>query len=437
MRLARGSTTVLAAITASVLALSGCGLGGSGQQPSNQAVTGEVKGQVSFQTWNLKSKFGDYFNGLISEFEKQHPGTKIEWLDQPADGYADKLSADASAGTLPDIMNLSPDLAYPLHQKKLLLDLDTAAPEAKQDYLPNAWQGYVMPSPDPAQRRNVAFPWYLNTGPNFYNKQLFSQNGLDPNKPPKTYDELREQGLRLAGVSGGKVAMLGQTPQIEDLGLYGVPLMDEGGTRFTFNDAKGVQLLELYKALYDAKALLPEALTSTYTGSGAKFLAQQVALSSGSAYDLQKFRTDAPSLYANIGITEPMTNTGKANMYLQGLSVSAQSKNKPTAIAFARFVTNAKNQLAFAKVVTVFPSTAGTLAEDFFTTEDGTDVGRVRVAAAKQLANAVNYTPVQLSDQMKTVLRNEIANAMLGKQSAKQALDNAVAQCDKLLRPNG
>ncbi|MGO1054162.1 extracellular solute-binding protein [Crossiella sp. CA198] len=437
MRLARGSTTVLAAMTATVLALSGCGLGGSGQQPGNQAVTGEIKGQVSFQTWNLKSKFGDYFTGLIAEFEKQHPGTKVEWLDQPADGYADKLSADATAGTLPDIMNLSPDLAYPLYQKKLLLDLDTAVPEAKKDYLPNAWAGYVMPSPDPALRRNASFPWYLNTGPYFYNKQLFGQNGLDPNRPPKTYDELKEQALRLASVSGGKVAMLGQTPGIEDFGLYGVPLMDEGGTRFTFNDSKGVQLIELYKAMYDAKALLPEALSATYTGAGAKFLAQQIALSSGSAYDLQKFRTDAPGLYANIGITEPMSNTGKANMYLQGLSIAAQSKNKPTAIAFARFVTNAKNQLAFAKIVTVFPSTAGTLDDGFFTAEDGTDVGRVRVAAAKQLANAVNYTPVQLSDQMKTILRNEIANAMLGKQSAKQALDNAVAQSDKLLRPNG
>lgn len=437
MRLARGSTTVLAAMTATVLTLSACGLSGSGAPQPAQAVTGEVKGQVSFQTWNLKSKFGDYFTGLIAEFEKQHPGTKVEWLDQPADGYADKLSADASAGTLPDIMNLSPDLAYPLYQKKLLLDLDTAAPEAKKDYLPNAWQGYVMPSPDPAQRRNAAFPWYLNTGPNFYNKQLFSQNGLDPAKPPKTYDELKDQALRLASASGGKVAMLGQTPGIEDFGLFGVPLMDEGGTRFTFNDSKGVQLVELYKAMYDAKALLPEALSATYTGSGAKFLAQQIALSSGSAYDLQKFRTDAPGLYNNIGITEPMTNTGKANMYLQGLSIAAQSKNKPTAIAFARFVTNAKNQLGFAKIVTVFPSTTGTLDDAFFTSEDGTDVGRVRVAAAKQLAGAVNYTPVQLSDQMKTILRNEIANAMLGKQSAKQALDNAVAQCDKLLRPNG
>jgi multiple sugar transport system substrate-binding protein len=353
----------------------------------------------------------------------------VNWLDQPADGYADKLSADASANALPDVVNLSPDLAFPLYRQKLLLDLDAAAPDAVKDYLPGAWQGFAMPG----QAHSFAFPWYLNTGPVFYNKKLFADAGLDPAKPPSTYEELKTQGLTLAANTKGAVAMYGQTPGIEDFGLYGVELMNPAGTEFTFNSAKGIALVELFKQMYDAKALLPDALTATYTGSGKRFMAQQVALSSGSAYDLKNFKTDAPGLYSNIGITTPMTETGKANMYLQGLSVAANSKNKATAIAFAKYVTNAQNQLAFAKIVTIFPSTAGTLQDPYFTTEDGTDDARVRVAAAKQLQTAVNYTPVSLTDQMKTILRNELANAMLGKSSPKQALDSAVSQCDKLL----
>ncbi|MFM9448007.1 extracellular solute-binding protein [Streptomyces acidiscabies] len=31
-------------------------------------------------------------------FEKEHPGTKVKWIDRPADGYSEKLSADAAAG---------------------------------------------------------------------------------------------------------------------------------------------------------------------------------------------------------------------------------------------------------------------------------------------------------------------------------------------------
>ena len=53
--------------------------------------------------------------------------------------------------------------------------------------------------------------------------------------------------------------------------------------KFTFNEAKGVEFVESYKRMYDAGALIPEALTQNYTGSGAKFMAQQTALSPGSA----------------------------------------------------------------------------------------------------------------------------------------------------------
>jgi len=57
----------------------------------------------------------------------------------------------------------------------------------------------------------------------------------------------------------------------------------------------------------------------------------------------------------------------------------------------------------------------------------------VRVAAAKQLGDSINYTPVQFSQQMQDSLRQNLADAMLGKKSAKQALDDTVAECDRLL----
>jgi multiple sugar transport system substrate-binding protein len=419
---------LLALATVAALALSGCGLGGNDPQATPQGrIGGEVKGTITFQTWNLREKFADYFNGLVADFEKEYPGTTVKWVDQPADGYADKLQADAAADALPDVLNTTPDLGYPLAKAGLLLDLDAVVPEAKTNYLPNAWTGFAAPD---GKSGAYAFPWYLNTGPVFYNKELFRKAGLDPNKPPTTYTELRDQALTMAKA---KIAMLGQTPGIEDFGLFGVPLMNADGTEFTFNDPKGVELVEMYKQLYDAKALLPEALTQTYTGSGAKFMAQQVALSPGSGYDLENFRTNAPGLYKNVGITKTITNTGSANMYLQGLSVAAHGKNRATALAFARFATNAKNQLAFAKIVTIFPSSQGTLEDEYFTDDGGTDVGRVRVAAAAQLKTAVNYTPTQLSEQMKDTLRQELANAMLGKKPAKKALDDAVAKCNSLL----
>ncbi|MEV6713812.1 sugar ABC transporter substrate-binding protein [Lentzea sp. NPDC051208] len=413
--------TFLAGLAA--VPVAGCGL--SGTSSTTTGGTGQVTGEITFQTWSLKPKYTDYVNGVVDAFQKQHQGTSVKWVDQPADGYLAKVMADASAGSLPDVINVPPDLSFPLAKAGQLVNLDESLKDAKPEYLGNAWQAFEIPGKGGC----YGFPWYLNTGPIFYNKALFSQAGLDPDKPPTNFKELEEQALKLAAK---KIAILGQTPSIADFGLYGVKLFDND--KFTFNEPKGVEFVESYKRMYDAGALIPEALTQNYTGAGAKFMAQQTALNPGSAYDLGKFKTDAPSLYANIGISTPITNTGSANMFLHGVSVPKSSKNQATALAFGRFVTNAENQVKFAKLASIFPSTSKGGDDPYFTTEDGTDEARVRVAAAKQLKTAVNYTPVQFSDQMREALLQQLADAMLGKKSPKQALNDAVAECNRLLK---
>ncbi|MFI1393684.1 ABC transporter substrate-binding protein [Streptomyces sp. NPDC020681] len=426
MRISRRALAT-AAVIAIVLPLSACG--GDTDAASTDA-SGKVEGNITFQTWNLQANFKDYFNGLIADFEKQYPGTDVKWVDRPAEGYADKISADAAGGTLPDVVNVSPDLVAPLAKAGLALDLDKAAAKYRKEYLEGAWQSHRIPG----MEGNYAFPWYLNTGPLFYNKRLFQEAGLDPAQPPKTYDDVFQAGLTMAEKSKGKIATLANIPTIEDFGRYDVPLMNKEGTGFAFNDAKGVELLTRYKELYDAKALDPQALIATPESSGKKFLTEAVAMNPGSALDLGKFKKDAPSLYKNIGITDQISSTGHVNMYVMGVMVNSRSKQKPAAVAFAHFVTDATRQMEFAKQVAIFPSTAGSLDDPYFTKEDGTDETRVRIAAAKSLKTAVNYTPVLFSDQMKTELRNAVARALQGKESPKEALDNAVKASDRLLQ---
>ncbi|MFD6529411.1 ABC transporter substrate-binding protein [Streptomyces sp. NPDC060184] len=426
MRISRRAVTA-AVVLATVLPLSACG---QGSDAGSSDASGKVEGKITFQTWNLQANFKDYFDGVIAGFEKEYPGTEVTWVDRPGEGYADKISADAAGGTLPDVVNVSPDLVAPLAKAGLALDLDQAAAKYEKEYLPGAWASHQVPGLD----GTFAFPWYLNTGPMFYNKGLLKKAGLDPSKPPATYDEVFADGLQLAAASKGKVAALANVPTIEDFGRYGGALMNKDGTGFAFNDAKGIELLTKYKELYDAKALDPQALTATPESSGHKFLTESVAMNPGSALDLATFKKQAPGLYKNIGITDQVSNTGKANMYVMGLMVNAQTKRKPAAVAFAHYVTDATRQMEFAKKVAIFPSTVGSLDDPYFTKEDGTDETRVRVAAAKSLKTAVNYTPVLFSDQMKTELRNQIAKALQGKQGPKEALDNAVKACDRLLQ---
>src|SRR5215216_3691500 len=126
----------VAALAAAALTLAGCGLGstddsgGSGATPTVDA-NAKVTGEVSFQTWALKPKFTSYVENLIKQFEAKYPGTHVTWLDQPGDGYDKKVLSQASAGQLPDVVNLPPDFALPLAKQDMLLDVGAADPKIK------------------------------------------------------------------------------------------------------------------------------------------------------------------------------------------------------------------------------------------------------------------------------------------------------------------
>ncbi|MDJ1137010.1 extracellular solute-binding protein [Streptomyces iconiensis] len=419
-------TAVAVGTVLSLTALTGCGGGGGGGAAD---ASGEVKGEITFQTWNLRAQYKDFFNGLVAKFEEKYPDAKVRWVDKPAEGYAETLSADAASEKLPDVVNVSPDLAYPLAKAGALMNLskDETAAKYEKEYMPAAWKGNEMPGLDGV----FGYPWYLNTGPMFYNKSLFKKAGLDPEKPPENYAELFSYGEKLAKKD---VAALAAAPTIEDFGRYGVPLMNKEGTEFTYNSAKGVELMTKYKKLFDQGGMDSQAMSSGPEKAGEKFEQEKVAMNPGGAQDLTNFQENQPQLYKNIGITEAPNNNGRPNMYVMSLGVAQNSKNKAAAVAFAHFVTNQKNQEAFARKVAVFPSTKGSLDKPYWTKNSGSPEDRVRVSSARLIEKAVNYTPVVMTDPMKTVLQKEASKVFLGKKSPKQALDDAVAESNKLLK---
>lgn len=420
-------SVLVASLALGTFALSACGSNSAAS--TAQSISGEIKGEITFQTWNLKAGFSDYFTKVIKDFEAANPGTTVKWMDQPADNYASKLQSQVTSNSLPDVVNTAPDLAYPLAQAGALLNLTTADPDAAKLYLPGSWDAGRYASPEGA----FSYPWYLNTGPNFYNKKLFTEAGLDAENPPASYEEMLSQATTLGKNVNGRFYMWGNVPELSDFGVAGIELMNADATAFTFNTDKAANLIESYKSAFDAKGILPAGLSMKYTGVGEAFMSGQIAMNAGSAYDLQNFEKNAPELAKNLGIGSAFTSISKYVMSVQDLSVSAKSKNLPTAAAFAKFVTNAENQMGFAKVVNIFPSSAGSLDDPFFSKEDGTQNTSLRVASAKQLKTAETFHPVQFTDPMATFVQQQISDAVLGKQSAKEALDNSVSKCNQLM----
>lgn len=410
------------ALAAAALTLTGCGVvGGGGQESDAGAAEGDIAGEITFQTWNLKGGYEEYFTQLIADFEKKYPEVTVNWRDQPAEGYEDNLSADAAAGTLPDVMDLGPDSAYTLASAGKMVNLAEATPDAKAEFLPEAWDAMTY---EALGGGTYGYPWYLNTGPSFFNAALFKKCGLDPDKLPTTYDELFKQA-EIMGENCDDATMIGRLPAIETFVNYGVQVMNEDHTEFTFNGPEGVELVQHYKDLYEAGALTDSAVNALQTEEAEMFQKGHTAWLPGSSYTLKKLKEQAHDVYENVAMGPAIANAAP-NMYIHSIGVSKDSENQSTAIAFAQFITNRENQMSFAKEAGVFPSTANSLDDPYFTEGDGSDAARVRVQAAKQVEEAAVNTPPAFSSSSTTYLHEQVAQAVMGKKPIQDALDDAV-----------
>ncbi|WP_338692934.1 sugar ABC transporter substrate-binding protein [Streptomyces sp. Q6] len=410
-----------------------CGLGGSSDETGGSSASGKgpLKGTVTFETLQLKPTFTKYVEGVIGDFEKKNPGVKVKWIDIPFQGAQEKLTADAGAGTLPDVVNLNPQFAQPLENKGLFVDMDSAAAKIKGDYVPGAWKAFTVPG----RPGSYGIPWYLTSEVTMYNKGLFKKAGLDTAKPPTTFDDLLADGKALS--EAGKGSFYGIHPALEnrfitDLAKQGVPLLDADGKKWTFNTPEAAAYLAKLVKAYKGGVYPKDSLTQDHSKETEAYQAGNIGLFPSGPNFLTIIKQNAPKIAEATGVGPQITGPeGITNMSVMGLLVPKASKNQRAALAFASYMANSKNQLAFSKIVTVLPSVSKALENPYFTAEgDGSVDAQARRISAEQIAKAQSLVPVQYDDRVKQAVLAKIQLALQGKLGPKKALDEAVAAAD-------
>lgn len=416
------AAALLAGAAATALVLTGC----SGGSTAADNGGGEISGSITLQTWALTPTYTDYLNGVIADFEKAHPDAKVKLQDQPGDGYADKVLSQASSNSLPDVINLPPDIALPLAKRGFLQDVAKDDTELASTYVAGALDSYEYKGVD----GTFGYPWYLNTDVDYWNATMFAKCGLDAENPPKTTDELFTQAKTMHENCPTDYLM-SRKPGLGDFTLAGVKVLNADGTKFTFADSsKAADLIERYKDAYQDGYMPSNVLNSDYLGNSTLFTQQKVAWTTGGATSLADFEKNNPSLKGKVTVS-PALDTPP--LYVQGLSVSAKSKHLATAEAFAKFMTNAKNQEAFAHEVNIFPSTTSSQSDPYFSKDDGTVNGEARVLANEALKTAKVINPVEANSAMTDFLDQQIALAMKGQVAPEQALQTAQTKMNSLL----
>ncbi|HEV7328829.1 MAG TPA: extracellular solute-binding protein [Bosea sp. (in: a-proteobacteria)] len=127
-------------------------------------------------------------NELIKRFEAANPGIKVKHTTFPYADYQTKIAAAVPAGQGPDVVQLYYGWLDNFVGAKFIQPLPRDA--FPHDVIEKEFYPIVQTMKRDGEYYGL--PTAVRTLALFYNKKLFQEAGLDPNKPPQTLDEYLE-----------------------------------------------------------------------------------------------------------------------------------------------------------------------------------------------------------------------------------------------------
>src|SRR5699024_921234 len=301
---------------------------------------------VEFWTMQLEPTFTDYLEDLIDRYEEENPNVTIDWLDVPADDLEQKVLSDVSAGNAPDVVNLNPSFGVSLAELDATTNIDEFVSDEERDqYLEGAWEA------------------------NQYNDEIFEETGLEIEDRHETYEEAAEYAKTIKDETGkyGYFVSLDLSLPSQHMEMMDVPVTNDDGTA-AFNTDEGVEVIEYFTELYEEDLIPAESLSGEQREGTDFYQSEEVAF--GTDFFISEIEENAPDVFDKTVPSQAITgDSGKKMMSVQNLVVPEQSEQQEAAIDFALFVTNAENQVEFAKLTPIMPSVEEALDDPYFTDE--------------------------------------------------------------------
>ena len=408
--------------------------------------------QTEIQFWHaMGGNLGDTVNEIANGFNATQKDYKVVPVYKGS--YTETLTAAIAAfraKQAPHIVQVfEVGTANMMAAKGAVYPIYEVMADAKEPFDPKAFIGPVYGYYSTTDGKLLSMPFNSSTPVLYWNKKLLKQAGLDPEKPPTTWDELGEMAGKVVA-SGGKC---GFTPQwqtwtmIENYGAWhDLPFATKangfGGTdiELKFNDQpriKHIQRLADWakdkRFVYGGREGKSDAL---FNGGECAFRVG----SSGSAAGADK------ALGAeNVGIAmmpyDPAVRPKPQNSIIGGATLWVlQGRPKAEYVGVAKFMTYLSSTPVQAKwhqdtgyVPITLAAAKATEESGFYKKFPGRDI------AVKQLTlnpPTDNSKGLRIGNfvQIRDVVDEELESVWSGKKDAKTALDEAVKRGNELLR---
>jgi ABC-type glycerol-3-phosphate transport system substrate-binding protein len=136
----------------------------------------------------------------VAEFEKLHPNIKIDAREGKMDPKT--FSSRLAGGQLEDVFYVYFTDPAQLIAKKQVADITDYA---KDNEVVKQIKPDLMKTFSDARGRIYGVPWTNYTMGLLYNRALFTKAGLDPDKPPTTWEAVRTAAQKIAALGDGTV----------------------------------------------------------------------------------------------------------------------------------------------------------------------------------------------------------------------------------------
>ncbi|WP_121631888.1 ABC transporter substrate-binding protein [Tropicibacter alexandrii] len=370
-------------------------------------------------------------DGIVADFEAAHPEISVNAIY--AGNYDDtriKALAALNSGDPAQLAVMFSIDAYDLIEQDLIVPFEDVTDDA-------AWLGSFYPAlmaNGKIEGKTWGIPFQRSTIVAYYNKDMFREAGLDPEKAPTTWDEMVEMGKALTNddhfglmiPSTGYPYWMFQALAIQN----GKEVMSNDGLTTYFDDPAVVETLEFWKSLSQEHGIMPEGTVEWGTLRQA-FLEGQTAMMWHSTGNLTAVKNNASfdfgvaMLPGNERLGSP---TGGGNFYI---FKDASEDERAAALELIKFMT-APEQAAKWSIETgymgVSPAAYETEALQAYTAEFPP-----ALVARDQLEHAVAEFSTFETARVREGLNNAIQSALTGQMSAADALAEAQAAAERLL----
>lgn len=359
----------------------------------------------------------DYWKSLIKGFEEKNSNIKIQYDDAAiGEPMETKLNTLFAGGAGPDI------IGHGILSVANRVEAGHYSPIT--EYYSN-WEGKddIMASvlANGTYKDQVYGLAYSTTPFIFaYRKDMFSEAGLDPEKPPQTWDELKEYAKKLTKKEGERITRAGFAFPMAagNFVEFDVFVFGNGGEFFDESNMPTLNTPEKAEAFEFLTSFIDEVNIPYNSNEVNPFIKGNAAMTLINNVALRPLLAD-PELKDKIGVAVPPNNTTKATFSgCNMLFIGNDCKNKDEAWKFIEAALTKEEVMERSKKLNV-PVTRNSLLEEFIKLDP------YNAVRAECVQVGIGMPRTTWSPRFQTIRNDMVQKVLYSKISIQEALDEA------------